>query len=61
MDVGSGETIWEGKAWRVSVGMIIGVLNAAVEVAIRGVAVAAPADVAVTMDGVLVDGRKGVG
>jgi hypothetical protein len=59
MDVDSGEGVSVGRASGVSVGKTIGV--SIVDVATMGVCVAAAAGVAVTMEGVRVGGRKGVG
>jgi hypothetical protein len=61
--VGSGETVSVGGTGGVSVATIAGVSTATVDVAIMGVELLAPGifSVAVTMEGVRVGGRKGVG
>jgi hypothetical protein len=61
MDVGSGVKVSVGGTDGVSVITTAGVSTATVEVATAGVAVAALAGVAVTMEGVLVGWRNGVG
>jgi hypothetical protein len=61
MLVDSGRAVSVGRVKGVSVAMIIGVSNTIVDVATRGVEVVVLAGVAVTMEGVRVGGRKGVG